>query len=172
MWYGGGCASWVYICCSGGDCSWRLSLHNAWGSGCCLRYLRWCCGRYLGSMSSRTLMPLNSQLRRGFNSLKLLNSSDSRISHSRSHSGVASSACARHASLPSFASAPASLAVVAHARSTPVHVAHNSWSDTASLQGPKWRKRVKEEVSGTADGGRLQIAQGWCGHTFFRPRGS
>ena len=35
------------------------------------------------------------------------------------------------ATASSSASAPASLAVVAHARSTPMHDAHNSWSDTA-----------------------------------------
>ena len=34
------------------------------------------------------------------------------------------------ASASSFASAPASFAVVAHARSTPMHDAHKSWSDT------------------------------------------
>ena len=43
------------------------------------------------------------------------------------------------ASLSSPASAPASLAVVAHARSTPMHVAHNSWSDTGGVQGPTGR---------------------------------
>ena len=73
-------------------------------------------------------------------------------------------ACARDlalllapASLSSPASAPASLAVVAHVRSTPTHVAHNSWSDTGrnsrctggllpvwvGRQGPTRRKGTK-----------------------------
>ena len=71
--------------------------------------------------------------------------------------------------LSSPASAPASLAVVAHARSTPLHVAHNSggtggllpvqrstsslgnsWSDTVRLQGPTRRKGTKGGVSGPA----------------------
>ena len=50
--------------------------------------------------------------------------------------GVDVVACARVSAVPgvsatasSSASAPASLAVVAHACSTPMHVAHNSWSD-------------------------------------------
>ena len=52
-------------------------------------------------------------------------------------------ACARSpavlgvsATASSFASAPASLAVVAHARSTPMHDAHNSWSDTGRVSSP------------------------------------
>ena len=57
-------------------------------------------------------------------------------SHSRHNSSwsVDVVACARFsavrvvsATAPSSASAPASLAVVAHARSTPMHVAVNSW---------------------------------------------
>ena len=38
------------------------------------------------------------------------------------------------ASSSSSASAPASFAVVAHAGSTPMHVAHNSWSDTGRVK--------------------------------------
>ena len=51
-------------------------------------------------------------------------------------------ACARVSALPvvsasssSFAVAPASLADVAHVRSTPMHVAYNSWSDTGRVKG-------------------------------------
>ena len=55
------------------------------------------------------------------------------------------------ATASSFASALASLAVVAHARSTPMHDAHNSWSDTGGVQGPTGRKRVKGGVSGPAE---------------------
>ena len=52
-------------------------------------------------------------------------------------------ACARASALPaasaslsSSAFPPASLAVVAHAPSTPMHGAHNSWSDTVRVRGP------------------------------------
>ena len=68
---------------------------------------------------------------------------------------VAAVACARLPAVPglsatasSSAFPPASLAVVAHARSTPMHVAHNSWSDTVRVQGPTGTKRVKGGVSG------------------------
>ena len=71
---------------------------------------------------------------------------------------VGAVACARLPAVPgvsatasSSAFPPASLAVVAHARSTPVHVAHNSWSDTVRVQGPRGRKWVKEGVSGPAE---------------------
>ena len=90
-------------------------------------------------------------------------------------------ACARlpgvYASASSFASAAASLAVVAHARSTPMHIAHNSWSDTArnsrciggllpvckstsdnlevGSQRPRVGKTVKEGGSGPAEDLRL-----------------
>ena len=46
-----------------------------------------------------------------------------------------------------FASAPASFALVAHAQSTPVHGAHNSW-DTGRVQGPTGRRCAKGGVSG------------------------
>ena len=66
-------------------------------------------------------------------------------------------ACARapavlgvFASASSFACAPASFAVVAHARSTPMHDAHNSWSETGRVQGPTERRCTKGGVSGTA----------------------
>ena len=42
--------------------------------------------------------------------------------------------CLVSAIASSFASAPASLAVVAHARSTPMHDAHNSCSDTVGFR--------------------------------------
>ena len=58
---------------------------------------------------------------------------------------------AASASLSSSAFPSASLAVVAHARSTPMHGAHNSWSDTVRLQGPTRRKRVKGGVSVPAE---------------------
>ena len=67
-------------------------------------------------------------------------------------------ACARDlallsapASLSSPASAPASLAGVAHARSTPMHDAHNSWSDTVRVRGPTGTRRVKGGVSAPAE---------------------
>ena len=44
---------------------------------------------------------------------------------------------AASASLSSSAFPPASLAVVAHARSTPMHGAHNSWSDTVRYVVPR-----------------------------------
>ena len=50
----------------------------------------------------------------------------------------------------SSASSSASLAV-AHARSTPMHVAHNSWSDTVRVQGPTGTRRVKGGGSGPAE---------------------
>ena len=59
-------------------------------------------------------------------------------------------ACARAPALPaasasasSSAFPPASLAVVAHARSTPMHGTHNSWSDTVGVLGPTGTRRVK-----------------------------
>ena len=60
---------------------------------------------------------------------------------------------------PSPASAPASLAVVAHARSTPVHVAHNSWSDTVRLQGPHAEEGYRRWgfQRPAVYGGRLQV---------------
>ena len=81
-------------------------------------------------------------------------------SHSRHNSswGVDAVACARVSALPvvsatasSSAAAPASPAVVAHARSTPMHVAVNSWSDTVSSQGHRGRRSSKGGVSGPAE---------------------
>ena len=46
---------------------------------------------------------------------------------------------------------PASLAVVAHARSTPMHVPQNSCSDSVRVQGPTVTRRVKGGVSGLAE---------------------
>ena len=78
-------------------------------------------------------------------------------------------ACARgpalliaSASVSSSASALASLAVVAHARSTLMHVAHNSWSDTGRVQGPTGRRSSKGGVSGPAEDLRLvsEVEQG------------
>ena len=66
------------------------------------------------------------------------------INSSSSSGCVNVDACARYPALPiasaslsSSASAPASLAVVAYARSTPLHVAHNSWSDTGRVKVPR-----------------------------------
>ena len=60
---------------------------------------------------------------------------------------VAAVACARLPAVPGFSATasssafpPASLAVVVHARSTPMHSAHNSWSDTVRLQGSDGHK--------------------------------
>ena len=81
-------------------------------------------------------------------------------SHSRHNSswGVDVVACARgfvllvaSASASSSALSPASLAVVAHARSSPMHCAHNSWSDTGRVQGPTGRRCTKGGVSGPAE---------------------
>ena len=75
------------------------------------------------------------------------------------------------ATASSYAAAPASLAVVAHARSTPMHVAHNSggtggllpvqrstsyclgnlWSDTGRVQGATGRRSTKGGVSRRAE---------------------
>ena len=85
-------------------------------------------------------------------------------------------ACARapavlgvSASASSFASAPASFALVAHARSTLMHDAHNSWSDTGRVQGPTGRRSSKGGVSGPAEDLRLvaEVAAG----VKFRPAG-
>ena len=71
---------------------------------------------------------------------------------------VAAVACARLPAVPGLSAAasssafpPASLAVVAHARSTPMHDAHNSWSDTGRVQGPTGRRCTKGGVSGLAE---------------------
>ena len=86
---------------------------------------------------------------------------------------------------------PASLAVVAHARSTPMHGAHNSWSDTVrnprctgglllvckstsynlevGCQGPKGRKRVKE--GGFRSDRRFASCLRGGGRGKFRPAG-
>ena len=67
-------------------------------------------------------------------------------------------ACARLPAVPAVsasaslcASAPTSFAVVVHARSKPMHVAHNSWSDTVRVQGPTGARRVKGGVSSPAE---------------------
>ena len=85
-------------------------------------------------------------------------------------------ACARLPAVPgvsafasSCASAPVSFAVVAHARSTPMHVARNSWSDTGRVKGPRGRKRVKGGVSGPAEDLR-PVSEVEAGVT-FRPAG-
>ena len=80
-------------------------------------------------------------------------------SHSRHNSswGVGVVACARDFALPASAAAsssalsPASLAVVAHARSSPMHCAHNSWSDTGRVQGPTGKRCTKGGSSGPAE---------------------
>ena len=78
-------------------------------------------------------------------------------SHHKSSWGVDVVACARVSAVPvvsatasSSAAALASPAVVAHARSTPMHVAVNSWSDTGTVQGPTG-KSTKGGVSGPSE---------------------
>ena len=88
------------------------------------------------------------------------------INSSNSSGCVDVDACARDPALhiastssSSSASAPASLAVVAHARSTPLHVAHNSWLDTGRVKGPTGRRSSKGGVSGPAED--LRLSQRW-----------
>ena len=71
---------------------------------------------------------------------------------------VAAVACARLPAVPgvsarvcSVSSSSAVSAAVAHARFTPMHDAHNSWSDTGRVTGPTGTKRVKGGVSGPAE---------------------
>ena len=71
---------------------------------------------------------------------------------------VAAVACARLPAVPgvsarvcAVSSSSAVSAAVAHARSTPMHVAHNSWSDTVRSQGPTGRRCTKGGVSGPAE---------------------
>ena len=89
---------------------------------------------------------------------------------------VAAVACARLPAVPGLSAAasssafpPASLAVVAHARTTPMHDAHNSWSDTGKVHGPTGRRRAKGGVSGPAEDLRpvAEVAAG----VNFRPAG-
>ena len=81
-------------------------------------------------------------------------------SHSRHNSswGVDVVACALVSAVPvvsstasSSAAAHAFPAVVAHARSTPLHVAVSSWSDTGRVQGPTGRRSTKGGVSGPVE---------------------
>ena len=74
---------------------------------------------------------------------------------------------AASASLSSSAFPFASLAVVAHARSTPMHGAHNSWSDTVRSQVPRRRRCSKGGVSGPAEDLRPVSEAG----VNFRPAG-
>ena len=92
------------------------------------------------------------------------------------HLCVVGVACARapavlgvSSSSSSFPSAPASFAAVAHARSTPMHDAHNSWSDTGRVQGPTERRCTKGGVSGPAEDLRL-VSEVEAGVN-FRPAG-
>ena len=95
------------------------------------------------------------------------------------------------ASASSSAFPPASLVVVAHARSTPMHGAHISWSETVrnskciggllpvckstsytlevGSQGPRRRKRVKEE--GFRSGEDLRPVSEVKAGVNFRPAG-
>ena len=98
------------------------------------------------------------------------------ISSLNSSGSVDVVACARDlallsapASLSSLASAPASLAGVGHARSTPMHVAHNSWSDTVRVQGPTGRRCTKGGVSSPAED-LLPVSEVEAGVN-FRPAG-
>ena len=85
-------------------------------------------------------------------------SRDLPINSSNSFGCVAAVACARLPAVPGVSAAAsssafpsASLAVVAHARSTPMHDAHNSWSDTGRVQGPTGRRCTKGGVSSPAE---------------------
>ena len=89
---------------------------------------------------------------------------------------VAAVACARLPAVPGLSAAasssafpPASLAVVAHARSTPIHDAHNSWSDTGRVQGPTGRRCTKGGVSSPAED-LLPVSEVEAGVN-FRPAG-
>ena len=95
--------------------------------------------------------------------------------NSSSSSGcVVGVACARapavlgvSASASSFASTPASFAVVARARS--MHDAHNSWSDTGRVQGTRGRRCTKCGVSSPAED-LLPVSEVEAGVN-FRPAG-
>ena len=88
-------------------------------------------------------------------------SRDLPINSSNSFGCVAAVACARLPAVPGLSAAASSsafpsfpsayLAVVAHARSTPMHDAHNSWSDTGRVQGPTGRRCTKGGVSSLAE---------------------
>ena len=73
------------------------------------------------------------------------------------------------ATASSSAAASASPAVVAHARSTPMHVAVNSWSDTGRAQGPTGRRSTKGGVFGPAESLRA-VSEVEAGVN-FRPAG-
>ena len=71
---------------------------------------------------------------------------------------VAAVACARLPAVSGVSdrvcpvsSSSAVSAAVAHARSTPMHDAHDSWSDTVRSQGPTGRRCTKGGVSGPAE---------------------
>ena len=77
---------------------------------------------------------------------------------SNSRGCVAAAACALLPAVPGVSarvcpvsSSSAVSAAVAHARFTPMHDAHNSWSDTGRVTGPTGTKRVKGGVSGPAE---------------------
>ena len=87
-------------------------------------------------------------------------------------------ACARvgsallaSASAPRVRSSLACLsdAVVAHARPSLMHVAHNSWSDTVRVKGPTGRRSTKGGVSGPA--GDLRPVPEVEAGVNFRPAG-
>ena len=80
------------------------------------------------------------------------------VNSSNSLRCVAAVACARLPAVPSVSarvcsvsSSSAVSAAVAHARSTPMHDAHNSWSDTGRVKGPTGRRCTKGGVSGPAE---------------------
>ena len=114
----------------------------------------------------------------GIIGLRLSQSSFGMPINSLNSSGcVAAVACARLLAVPGLSASasssafpPASLAVVAHARSTPMHGAHNSWSDTVRVHGPTGTRRVKGGVSGPAEDLR-PVAEVEAGVN-FRPAGS
>ena len=75
--------------------------------------------------------------------------------------GLSTSACARVSCLAGACAGAAArvcsvspssaVAAVAHAHASTLHGAHNSWSDTARVQGPTGFRRVKGGVSGPAE---------------------
>ena len=93
---------------------------------------------------------------------------------------LSTSACARASRLAAacagasacvwpVASSSVEFAAVAHARSTPMHGAHTSCSDTGRVKGPTCTRRVKGGVSGPAEDLRL-VSEVEAGVN-FRPAG-
>ena len=60
-------------------------------------------------------------------------------------------ACAGAAARVCSVSSSSAVSAVAHAHASPLHGAHNSWSDTVRVQGPKGRRCTKGGVSSPAE---------------------